>query len=106
MATMSCLKLLTSVKIVINKQRKGNSSIANENRQFVRSFVHVSQDIHLGNDQKKFMFWGIVITHYATNMPMGGDVGQQRVKRTNVTKLNMMCHIFLEFTHMWSCRIN
>jgi hypothetical protein len=103
MATMSCLKLLTSVKIAINKQRKGNSSIANENRQFVRSFVHVSQDIHLGNDQKMLMFWGILITYYVTNMLMGGGVGQQRVQRTNVTKLNIMCHIFLEFTHMWSC---
>jgi hypothetical protein len=69
----------------------------------MKSFFHVSQNFHLGNDQKMLMFWGNVITHYATNMPMGGGVGQQRVQRTSGTKLNMMCHIFLEFTHMWSC---
>jgi len=97
------LKTFDYVRIVISKQRKGNSFVANENRQFVRSFLHVLQDIHLGNDQKMLMFWGILITHYVTNMPMGGGVGQQKVQRTNVTKLNMMCHIFLEFTHMWSC---
>jgi hypothetical protein len=88
-----------------NKQAnwKGNSSIANEDKQIVKSFLHVSQDIHLGNDQKMLMFWGSMITHYATNMPMGGGVGQQRVQQTSGTKLNMMCHILLEFTHMWSC---
>ncbi len=49
------------------------------------------------------MFWGSVITHYATNMPMGSGVSQQRVQLTSGTKLNMMFYIFLEFTHMWSC---
>jgi hypothetical protein len=53
------LKTFDSVKITISKQRKGNSFFANEDRQFMRSFFHVSQNIHLGNDQKMLCF-GVV----------------------------------------------
>ncbi|XP_042425909.1 glutathione S-transferase T3-like [Zingiber officinale] len=81
----SPIEVVNLEKAVSNAEgtRKRSSWTKVENEVLARSFVTISDDPIIGNDQKADAFWGRVASYYNENLPLGSNTRSANVIRSH-----------------------
>ncbi|XP_042380116.1 glutathione S-transferase T3-like [Zingiber officinale] len=81
----SPIKVVNLEKAVSNAEgtRKHSSWTKVEDEVLVRSFVTISDDPIIDNDQKVDAFWGWVASYYNKNLPLGSNTRSANVTRSH-----------------------
>ncbi|XP_042396718.1 glutathione S-transferase T3-like [Zingiber officinale] len=79
----SPIEVVNLEKAVSNAEgtRKRSSWTKVEDEVLARSFVTISDDPIIGNDQKTDAFWGRVVSYYNENLPLGSNTRSANVIR-------------------------
>ncbi|XP_042410153.1 glutathione S-transferase T3-like [Zingiber officinale] len=81
----SLIEVVNLEKAVLNDEgiRKRSSWTKVEDEVLARSFVTISDDPIIGNDQKADAFWGRVASYYNENLPLGSNTISANVIRSH-----------------------